>query len=162
MELIACVFPESPGRGSADSQVIAPDSTERQSLVADDASQTGETIKVLQSEHYVLFLFYDGDNGRRPALCVPFTAPLEITDSCTGEVVHAFLREQLTIPMLDQLRGLFPFSFDVGCADKGSANIKAEAIALADLSTRSSRLLLPCDLHIGYCAIVPRGANTIP
>ena len=147
------VFPELTSHGATGSQVIAPDGTKLQSPVAeDDGGQVGQTTKVLQSDHYVLFLFYDCSIGRRTALCVPLTAPLEITDSCTGEVVHAFLREQLTIPMFDKLRGLFPFTFDVGCADKGSANIKAEAIARAVQSARSGRLLLPCDVHIGYCA----------
>lgn len=108
-----------------------------------------QTCKVLQSDHSIVVVVQHIQSGRYQMTTFPLASPLQFADSCTSDVIVAFLREQLNVPLLEAVRARFPYNWDVGVTDRGSANLKAES-QMQHGDPSANRLTIPCNLHIGF------------
>jgi hypothetical protein len=104
-------------------------------------------VKVLQSDQALIFVCKVIATGHFLSIRVGLTAPLQYADSCTGEVLARFWKEQMHVPGLDELRKLFPLNIDQVNTDKGSSNIRCERSAQNQSRPMTQRLSFPCDVH---------------
>ena len=105
------------------------------------SSKAKQTCKILQSSHQLGFLVYNNTKEEFLAILVPLNAPLSVADSCTGEVLVQFLREQLHVPLMTAAAEKFGFVFRSSTSDRAKTNFKAERAFTTSLH-------VSCDLHI--------------
>jgi hypothetical protein len=102
-----------------------PSSKGHLQIITETAKQT-QNCKVLQSEHTMVFLLQVKRSDRYLCLSCPLSCPLQTCDRCPAEVLVQFIKEQTCVPMLQDVRALFPLNIDQIVCDRGSNNIRAE------------------------------------
>ena len=92
-----------------------------------------ELCKVLQSELILGFFIRDNAPGAKPYfdyIDIPNT--LQNADRGTAETLRAQVEDLLNIPLMQELRALFPHVFDLVSQDLGSNNVRHENFKLEE------------------------------
>lgn len=112
-----------------------------------DAKKQLQTCKVMQTALSLVIVFEETASQRICSCHIPLTAPLQLADSMSGEVIAALSEKSCVVPFLPQIRERCAINFECVACDRASANIKAEAI-LRQKNFPTVRLTLPCAIHM--------------